>query len=211
MRNFRFLLLVALVALSTTHVTAAVLLDTVDGGQFFETRAGGNAILTFLQVGGADVNIGAFGPYGQMLADGNARWIIFDASDVGTPAFLSAPVALSAAAEPQFYDIHSLSFDLLANHSYYLGMIADVPFSYGWEYPGYSAVATSETANGLTAPVGPNGNESGFDSPAWVGQGAVQQSIRIDDAAVPEPATMILLALGLGAIVVRRIWASNVA
>jgi len=84
-----------------------------------------------------------------------------------------------------------------------------VPFSYGFESQGFSAVVTAETANGLTAPVGPNGNETGFDSPAWAGQGSVQQSIRIDDAAVPEPSAIILLASGLGMLIIRRARASK--
>ncbi len=209
MRISLVLPLIALVCLSTAPATASVLLNTVDGGQYFETRDSGDAILTFVVVGASNVTIGAFGPYGEMLASGDAKWIILDYSDPTTPVFVSAPVALGAATAPEFYDIEGLSFTLQANHSYFMGLIANVPFSYGWEFQGFSAVATAETANGLTAPVGPNGNATGFDSPAWDGQGLVQQSIRIDDAAVPEPSAIILLASGLGMLIIRRARASK--
>jgi hypothetical protein len=171
----RFYCVVALLlALIALPAQAGIILDTVDGGQYFDTRNAESAILTYITVGGSDVQITNFGPYGQMMDAGNAKWLIFDGvSD--SLLYESAPVAFEAASGPRWYISPALSYTLAANQSYYLGLIADVAFSYGWEYPGYSAVATEESANGLTAPLDANGNAVNFASPVWDSGGSVQQ------------------------------------
>jgi hypothetical protein len=196
-----FSTLLGLAALSVMPAHAGLLLDTVDGGQNPETRGPESAILTFIQVGPSDVAISGFGTLGQMTADGNAKWVIFDNSSTPQLLFATDPVALTATTTDQWYDSPAITFTLQANQDYYMGLIADQAFTYNWEHPCCSAVATPESANGLTAPLGPNGNANTFANPVWAGSGSVQQSIRIfgpDSAAdAPEPGSIALMGVGL--------------
>jgi len=194
-----FSALVGFAALAVVPAHAGLILDTVDIAQQPETRPAESAILTFIQVGASDVVISSFGTFGQMTADGNIRWLIFDNS--GTPQLLLATpsVAATATTTDQWYDAPSFLFTLQANQEYYLGLIADQSFIYNWE-PGPSG-ETANSANGLTAPVEINGNAATFAAPIWDGSGSVQQSLRVfapdAEAEAPEPGSIALMGAGL--------------
>ncbi len=197
MRKRRIFAVLGMAALAAIPVRAGLILDTVDVTQTPTYRAAAEAVLTFIQVGPNDVVISGFGTFGQMTADGNARWVIFDnTSDPPGPQrlFMTNAVAATATTTNQWYDSPAISFTLQAGQAYYMGLIADQPFVYNYEY---GAGATSESANGLTSPVGPNGNATSFDNPTWAGPGLVQQSIRIFAADVPEPGSIALMGAGL--------------
>ena len=197
MRKTILTALVGCAALAVVPAHAGLILDTVDITQTPEPRPAESAILTFVQVGGSDVVISSFGTFGQMTADGNVEWLIFDNSSTPQLLFSTSPVAQIATTTDQWYDSPTFSFTLLANQDYYMGLIADQDFVYNWELDG----ATAESANGLTAPIGQNGNAATFAAPTWDGGGGVQQSIRIfapdAEADAPEPGSVALMGAGL--------------
>ena len=112
----------------TAGLASADLLVAYQGTTY--SGAGVNQLLARAVVGADDVAIGSFGVYGQAQANTNLKWVIFDTTQLSSPVYLSAALAVPGdpgtfAAEAQWYDSPELNFTLLAGHTYAMGLIAD--------------------------------------------------------------------------------------
>jgi len=168
---------------------AGILLTTGDVYGTHEARTAESAILTYVAVGASDVTIAGFGSKGMISANGNVEFAIFDGGNSNDTLFVSTSQAVRFDGTDRWYDSPTFTFTLLANQSYYLGLISDKAFTYDWNL-NVPAVAS----NGLTAVFNMNGNAISFTNPVFFQQGGVQQAIEIFDGqtGVPEPATFLL-------------------
>ena len=186
---------------------AALLFDNTNNSSIFdETRAPDSGIMAQIIVGNAPVVINQFGVFGQMELAGNANWAIFDGTNA-TPLFTTGLTAVGPSRVLTWYDSPVFAdFTLAANTTYYMGVIADQEFIYHW----YCCTAPTITMNGLTSlggnGPGSNGNAVSAAAPTIDNRCCfVQQNTRIfggsettvgpQAASVPEPSTLLLLAL----------------
>ena len=169
------------------------------------TQAGG--ITTRIDVGPSNVLLDSFGTFGQLLSDGLLKWVVFDETanphpPGGPPVFSTAAIPSSAAGSLQWYDSPSLNLTLLANHTYFMGVISNESFVYSTDRPGVSV-----SGGGLTFVANSNGNTEDFNAPVDSGdneRGAVTNSFRAF-CAVPEPSAFALAAFGiLGLLIAAR-------
>jgi len=176
--------MIATAAVFAAQARAATILDTTTAnpGATNETRPANSAILTRIVVGASNVTITGFGTFGRLSAAGNAKWLVYQNPAGGaSPVFQTASTPVSASGTNVWYDSPTISFTLLANTTYFLGLQADQAFTYTWDVPG---VAVS--GGGLTAPTGQNGNSNGtLAAPTYAGAGGVLQSIRIQGGVPP--------------------------
>ncbi len=172
-------------------------------GAFSQTRQAGNfsgAITTAVNVGSSNVTINSFGTFGQMLGAGSLKFLIFQNVPNSAPVYSSALIPTSAGSGLQWHDAPTLSFTLLANTSYRIGVLADQGFTYTYDFPG-----TAVSGGGLTTPASQNGNtDSNFAAPTNQGGGTVLNSFRAfqnDGLAVATPLPPTLLAgVGMAAL-----------
>jgi hypothetical protein len=186
----------------------------------FITAANRNEPLTKVVVGASDVAISGFGVYGQSQIAGNLKWIIFDANQPTSPVFLSPAQAVAAnpgafADHAQWFDLTSISFTLLAGHTYAMGLISDQfgtnGFRWGASPDNLSGPYPTIAANGLSLPFMQSLDNSGVIGGTFTNTPNIllidrtnrrQMDLRIfgpdSGGSVPEPASLILWSvLGL--------------
>ncbi len=179
---------------------ADLIIDTMptNPGAASISRTPGNAdggITTVIDVGASNVEIGSFGTFGQLMADGDVKFVIFADTPNSAPIFSTGPIAMTAAGAAQWYVSPEIDFTLMANTTYLLGLIADQAFTYHGDVPG-----TAVTSGGLTAVDSDNGNTGpSFANPVNSGDGSVLNSFEAF-TPVPEPASLGLLGMA-GAVV----------
>ncbi len=201
MRLSRYLPLatvVSVVVMSAGAANAGFIISTTVPANVDEIRVAGNSnggITTAVDVGGSNVTINSFGVFGQQLANGNLKFLIFGPSNRSTPLYDSGSIstAVVVAAVNQWYDAPAFSFTLIANTSYRIGVISDQDFNYNWGF------GPQVTGGGLTLPSNANGNTgSSYANPVNLRNGGtIQQSFRAfqgDVTATPLPPTVFLAA-----------------
>jgi hypothetical protein len=197
-------------------------------------NAGTNQILSRVVVGPSAVTIGGFGVYGKARADGNIKFIIFDAGPAPTqPRYISNAQSVQATTNLTWYDLAdpTYTYTLKAGQSYGMGLIADransSSNSFQWAV-GYNSgfggdPRTNTTANGLTLPWGfssaaqwltlnavtgcTNGVCSFGSNPTLFQDTSNTYKPSLHIYAVPEPAEWMMLVAGLltiGFIAARR-------
>lgn len=180
--------------------------------------AGTNQLLAKVTVGASNVQIGGFGVYGQAQSQSTLKWVIFDWAQQSSPVFLSNAVTVPAnpgtpyASFAQWYDSPNMDFTLLANHTYAMGVLSNLAgtFYLGQDYFPLGGNPTV-TGGGLTLPPGNYVVNSGVVGTTFTNTPTLYNiaadtrfhtTMRIAEP-VPEPVTMILLALG-GLEMIRR-------
>jgi hypothetical protein len=209
----RFIALVAGLFISAT-APASVLVQ--NAGTSWGGVSGINQPLAKVVVGAADVAIGGLGVFGQAQSAGNVKWVIFDGAQTSTPLYLSSAQAVAArvgefGTQATWYDSPSFTLTLLANHTYAMGLIADVVgangFRWGveWTTNLMGGGGPSVDSNGVALPFVSSSGSAGslaLDNPSLTALDATsyyRTSLRIFEATppVPEPAEWTMLAAGL--------------
>jgi hypothetical protein len=177
-----------------------------------------NQPLAKVVVGTSDVIIGSFGVYGQAQANTNLKWVIFDSTQLSSPVYLSAALAVPGtsgtfADVAQWYDSPELNFTLLAGHTYAMGLIADEvgasTFNWGASPDTPFGPYPSVVGGGLTLPFMQALDNSGLVSGEFTNTPTLytvnnsnrrDMSLRVfspEAAPVPIPPTVLLLGSGL--------------
>ena len=192
MRKGWFAVAVAIPLLTASPASAQqqVLFDNA-GGTTTETRSASSTIGQGFNVT-VDQVLTQFGFYGSTTA-GVFKFFIFE----GSTLVLSDVKTLAATSTiaPVMSDVFSLA--LHAGQSYHFGILGQDPtdqVTFTWFFPQQLV-----TQNGITPQAG-NHNYQNFSNPVNVGNGNVTTSMILlgpNVSAVPEPASMTLMATGL--------------
>jgi hypothetical protein len=209
----------------STSAGAAILIENQQTD--FVTTTSRNEPLAKVVVGASDVAITGFGVFGQTQVVGNLEWVIFDSIRLTSPVFLSSAEAVAGnpgtfADQAKWYDLTSMTFTLLAGHTYAMGVISDQiganSFRWGASPDNPSGPYPTISANGLSLPFMQSLENSGvvggvFTNTPFVvsvdNSDSRQMSLRIfgeSEAAVPEPASLVVWSLftGLGLLAVPK-------
>jgi hypothetical protein len=157
---------------------------------------------TYISNVSTNTTISEIGVLTNQAAAGNYKFLIADDA-TGTILFTSAAQAFGAdAGDAMTWKVSNpFSFTLLAGHQYDIGYIADTETNVPYAFPGFSY-----TQGGITSSSN-NSNFSSFDNPTDAPQsGATTIPLELfgPSSAVPEPGSMALAAVGLGALIVAR-------
>lgn len=202
-RRFVFALAIMVSGLSQSQASI-VIFNTMPSNPAAEPETLlGRSIMNILTVGPANVEISGFGTFGRLNDDGNLKWVIFGNTEGSSPLFSTAPIAATASPDNIWYDSPAISFTLLANTTYQLGLMADQFFTYNWDYPGVTVSQGGLTQLQFLGVDASNGNAFEFGSPVLGGGGAVVNSLRV--FAVPEPSSVASL-LGGGVCLACGAW-----
>jgi hypothetical protein len=151
-----------------------------------------------VDVGVEDVDIGSIGVFGRVEASLSMKWVVFQGTDGSSPLLEVSALAFDPGGEQWFDSPEFSPFTLLANQTYWIGAVIGGPL--GAFLNRFNIPGTLIEANGLTLPIGTNGNiRTGFGAPTLdADSGGVQASIRL--FGVPEPTAVLLLTTGLAAL-----------
>jgi hypothetical protein len=124
-------------------------------GTTFAGASNENAMLAKITVGGANVDVGGFGVFGQARSTTSLQWVIFDSTNLNTPLFKSGVQQVNASPTATWYDYSfGSSVTLQQNHTYAMGVLADKINTNGflWGYKAFSYFGgnTPTAGTGLT-------------------------------------------------------------
>jgi hypothetical protein len=211
-RCLKIWLIALCLVVGTAGLARADLLVDYQGTTY--SGAGVNQLLAQAVVGPDDVAIGSFGVYGQAQANTNLKWVIFDTTQLSSPVYLSAALAVPGtpgtfADVARWYDSPELNFTLLAGHTYAMGLIADNVTSFRFGAAAYNPFGGVQPiiGDGLTLNaqyIDNSGVVNGvFTNTPTLYPGADNRfltSLRVfspEAAPVPIPPTVLLLGSGL--------------
>jgi hypothetical protein len=155
---------------------------------------------TFVSGVAANTTISEIGVYTNQVSAGEDKFIIADHA-TGNILFVSTPTTFAADAGGAFsWKVSDpFSFTLLAGQQYDIGFISDTSANVPYAFPGFNY-----TQSGITSDSN-NPNFSSYANPIESPAGATTIPLQLyAPAAVPEPGSMALAAVGLGALVVVR-------
>jgi hypothetical protein len=199
----------AFLLLSIAH-GSSILLNTTSGapqtiGITFGTYGQGVSVAT-------DTTLTQIGIWVGDPASGSADFQIWDASNTTLLFSETQPVDETSATELLLSD--PFSFDLVAGSTYYFDVIGAYSKS-GDQQLGFIPGTAAQTQNGLSL-VWPNSVYFSASQPGGFAQGSsftlpmelIGTQGQSDPPSVPEPATLILVALGCAALVALKKHAS---
>jgi hypothetical protein len=191
----------------------------------FSGSSNENEQLARVNVGAVNVQIGGFGVYGRARSDTGVAWVIFDLTDLVNPVFQSSVQQVGTAPVATWYDSPAMSFTLLANHTYAMGLVANKVNGDGgfwWATGDFPFGGGNQTANGLTLLDDTSGVRAGYCNGGFGPCGSTTQTLTsfmtgtypdvfsqtlstrtkmsLHIQAVPEPAEWTMLVAGLLAI-----------
>jgi hypothetical protein len=132
---------------------------------------------------------------------GNFKFFIYDSTNTDL-LFLNS-MHVDPIAQMTWVSSPTFNFNLQAGNTYYFGVISDASADYGYIFP-----PIDYSSNGLTAVTSGNSNYSGYGVPVFSGNGGAEIGLRLTEAAVPEPGTLVMLgtgALGLAGVLRRKL------
>ncbi len=174
-----------------TSAQAVIVFNNASQGSANSTRGPGDSPIAAITVGSTQL-LNQIGVSFDPNSSGNLKFVVFNLTTntllFSTPAVSFTDVGAGFYLSPIFSAV-SLSPGI----TYGVGGIADVGGL--WRFGTPSAPFTQ---GGFTALAGINGNVSNFANPFSAGNGAAQVIVQL--GVVPEPASVALLAAGLGAV-----------
>lgn len=187
MRKFSLFFLLAILCLATTAFADNIVFDlsptngTTSRGPGDGTGQGVSVQTTQTL---SDVEFFLDSPSG-----GNFKYFIYDSTNTNLlflTTFHVNPISqMQWVAAP-------VNFTLDAGNTYYFGVISDSNADYGYIFP-----PIDYSNNGLTAITTGNSNYSGYGVPVFSGNGSAEIGLRLSEANVPEPGSMVLLGTGV--------------
>jgi hypothetical protein len=121
---------------------------------------------------------------------GNFKFFIYDSTN--TDLLFLNTTHVDPIQQMTWVSSPTFNFNLQAGNTYYFGVISDAAADYGYIFP-----PIDYSANGLTAVTSGNSNYSGYGVPIFSGNGSAEIGLRLTEAAVPEPGSMVLLGTGV--------------
>ena len=217
MNAIKTTVMISLVAILNGTATAAII--TQYQGTSYKGMSNQNEVLAKVIVGTTNVLINGFGVYGQAQVAGNLKWVIFESTQTTSPVYLSLAEGVTGnpgtfATKAKWYDSPAISYTLLANHTYAMGVLSDQvgTNTFNWGSSDYSPFGGTPTVTGggLSMPFMEALSNSGVSSGAFTStptlytvnnSGSYETSLRV---SVPEPATLLSLGGGLSLMLLRR-------
>ncbi len=133
---------------------------------------------------------------------GDLKFMIWNGTN-DSLLFLQTMSNVGPIADPTWVSSPNFNFTLEAGNTYYFGIVADAHADIGYIFP-----PIDYSNNGLTAVTSGNSNYTGYGVPNFSGYGGAQAALRLDQSAIPEPGTMVMLGtgvLGLAGVLRRKL------